>query len=65
VLLIHYPRNENDHIQAANRIKFDELFFLQLRLLRNRMTRREQLPGMVFETVGDYFHGVLPKKTGL
>jgi ATP-dependent DNA helicase RecG len=62
VLKIHWPRNEKEQQQAANRIKFDELFFLQLRLLRNKISRKGQIKGMVFETVGDYFHAFYNQK---
>jgi ATP-dependent DNA helicase RecG len=62
VLQIHYPRNDREKEQAMNRIKFDELFFLQLRLLLNRMSRKKHLKGKVFEKVGDHFHAFYQKK---
>lgn len=53
---IHFPDN-NDALKAAKqRLKFDELFFIQLKLLRNKMYRTQKFKGSVFENVGYYFN---------
>ena len=51
---IHFPKNEQELQAARNRLKFEELFFLQLRLLQIRR-RRDAIKGFPFEQVGDTF----------
>ncbi|RMF24919.1 MAG: ATP-dependent DNA helicase RecG [Bacteroidetes bacterium] len=53
---IHFPRNEAQLEAARRRLKFEELFFLQLRLLRLKKHREQSTPGYVFERVGERFH---------
>lgn len=52
--IIHFPRSEAELQLARNRLKFEELFFLQLRLLQIRR-RRDAIKGYRFGTVGEYF----------
>lgn len=52
---IHFPRREEELQAARNRLKFEELFFLQFRLLRLRKRRHVATRGFVFDRVGDYF----------
>ena len=54
--LIHFPRDEKELQAARNRLKFEELFFLQMRLLQIRRRRKDAIRGFVFETIGDYFN---------
>jgi ATP-dependent DNA helicase RecG len=53
---IHFPRNEQELELARNRLKFEELFFLQLRLLQIKRRRNDTVKGFVFDTIGDYFN---------
>lgn len=53
---IHFPRDEQELEAARNRLKFEELFFLQLRLLQIKRRRHDTVKGFVFETIGDYFN---------
>lgn len=53
---IHFPRDEQELELARNRLKFEELFFLQLRLLQIKRRRNDTVKGFVFDTVGDYFN---------
>jgi ATP-dependent DNA helicase RecG len=53
---IHFPRNQQELNQAIHRLKFEELFFLQLRLLQNRQNRKASIRGYVFSKVGDSFN---------
>ena len=53
---IHFPRNQQELDQAVFRLKFEELFFLQLRLLQNRKKRKTSIRGYVFSKVGDFFN---------
>ncbi len=52
---IHFPKNQKEMVGARNRLKFEELFFLQLRLLQLRSNRKDTLKGYPFTKVGDYF----------
>jgi ATP-dependent DNA helicase RecG len=51
---IHFPKTEQELQAARNRLKFEELFFLQLRLLQIRR-RRDAIKGFCFERVGEAF----------
>jgi len=45
---IHIPENKNLIISAKNRLKFEELFFLQLQILQLKKSRLKAFPGYVF-----------------
>ncbi|HHH54731.1 MAG TPA: ATP-dependent DNA helicase RecG [Bacteroidetes bacterium] len=53
---IHFPKNEKQLANASKRLKFDELFFMQFRLLYSRNIRKDKIKGHTFEKVGDYFN---------
>lgn len=53
---IHIPANADDLRRARNRIKFEELFFLQLTLLRAKVKREETIRGFIFGEVGTLFN---------
>jgi len=53
---IHFPKNETELEKASKRLKFEELFFMQLRLLYSKKQRKAKIKGYVFETVGKYFN---------
>ncbi len=59
---IHFPENEEQRQQASNRLKFEELFFLQLRILQTKKQREQKFKGFVFEKVGDYFNRFYKEK---
>jgi ATP-dependent DNA helicase RecG len=50
---IHFPDSNDDIEKARYRLKFEELFYIQLNLLRYRNRRREITHGFVFGTVGE------------
>lgn len=52
---IHFPRNQEELLAAQNRLKFEELFLLQIRILQQKNGRKASVKGYVFDTVGDYF----------
>lgn len=53
---VHNPTN-NEQLQAARlRLKFEELFYLQLDILRYSRKRTESIGGFRFTRVGDYFN---------
>ena len=49
---IHFPKNQKDLDNATKRLKFEELFFLQLRLLQIRGRRRTTVKGIPFPAIG-------------
>ena len=53
---IHFPQSAERLQQAQYRLKFEELFYLQLGLLRVRNNRKETSHGFVFNTVGEHFN---------
>lgn len=53
---IHFPRNPEMLKKAEFRLKFEELFFIQLKLLKQKGTREKTYRGFVFSKVGDYFN---------
>lgn len=53
---IHFPESAEKLRQAQLRLKFDELFYIQLNILRTATLRRSKLKGIVFPTVGTIFN---------
>lgn len=53
---IHFPNSQEELTKARNRLKFEELFFLQLMLLRAKVKREETVKGFVFGEVGQVFN---------
>ena len=58
---IHFPKNPILLRDAEFRLKFEELFFIQLNILRYSADRKEKLKGFVFTKVGDYLHSFYKK----
>ena len=55
--LIHYPQSATDLDHAKLRLKFEELFYIQLNILRYASDQRRKFRGYIFRHVGDYFNG--------
>ncbi len=53
---IHFPKSQELLAKAQYRLKFEELFFIQLQLLRKKLIRKNKIKGFVFEKVGDTFN---------
>ena len=53
---IHFPQQHDELVHAKNRLKFEELFFLQLILLRAKVKREESVKGFIFGEVGQLFN---------
>ena len=53
---IHFPSDEEAQRKAEYRLKFEELLFLQLRLLQTKLHRSQKLKGLIFPEVGSYFN---------
>ncbi len=53
---IHFPDSKELLEKAKYRLKFEELFYNQLKLLRSNTLRHEAIRGFVFNKVGDVFN---------
>lgn len=53
---IHYPKSLDDVQRAQLRLKFEELFYVQLNILRYANDRKRKYQGYVFNHVGPQFH---------
>ena len=53
---IHFPEDQDRLTAAQNRLKFEELFFIQLQLLMKNLQRKQKIKGFVFEKVGNQFN---------
>lgn len=56
LLNIHFPKSPDLLAKAQYRLKFEELFFIQIQLLRKKLIRKSKIKGYVFEHVGAYFN---------
>ncbi len=56
LLAIHFPSDAGTLKKAVARLKFEELFFIQLSLLRSRQLRLEKTGGHVFPSIGKLFN---------
>ena len=54
---IHFPQNAKELERARVRLKFEELFFVQLNILRYASYQRHKYHGYVFQRIGDVFNG--------
>lgn len=55
LLNVHFPQNAEVHARATYRLKFEELFYIQLNILRFTRQRQQQYSGHVFNRVGETF----------
>ncbi|MBP6567459.1 MAG: ATP-dependent DNA helicase RecG, partial [Saprospiraceae bacterium] len=53
---IHFPQDDSQKELATNRIKFEEFFFVQIRLLQSKIYRQYKYKSAPFATIGDYFN---------
>ena len=54
---IHYPHNTTELQRAQVRLKFEELFYVQLNILRYASDHRRKYRGYIFKRVGEQFNG--------
>ena len=53
---IHFPQNPEKLRKAQFRLKFEELFYVQLNILRYAKDRQRKFRGLLFERVGEVFN---------
>ena len=53
---IHFPQNPERLRKAQYRLKFEELFYIQLNILRYTKDRQRKFRGLCFERVGEVFN---------
>lgn len=59
---IHFPETQASLDAATRRLKFEELFLLQLKLLQLKQRRKDAIKGFVFEKIGDHFNAFFNQK---
>jgi len=52
---IHFPKSQELLARAQFRLKFEELFYVQLQLLIKNMIHKQRIKGFVFDQVGENF----------
>lgn len=62
LLNIHFPQDAQQLQQAQYRLKFEELFYIQLNLLRQRLVRLEKNEGFFFPRIGELFNTFYEKQ---
>ena len=54
---IHFPKSQELLSSAQFRLKFEELFYIQLQLLIKNMLHKQRIKGFVFDRIGSNFTG--------
>lgn len=53
---VHFPKNQELLAKAQFRLKFEELFFVQLQLIRKNLLHKRKIKGFVFDEIGTNFN---------
>jgi len=53
---IHFPQNQEALSKAKFRLKFEELFYIQLQLILKNLINKKKIKGLPFDKVGDHFN---------
>ena len=56
LLNVHFPKSQEHLAKAQKRLKFEELFFIQLQLVRKKLINKAKIKGFPFEKVGENFN---------
>jgi len=56
IINIHLPKTNQVLSEAIKRLKFEELFYLQLQLIKKNISRKEKIKGFTFKKVGNTFN---------
>ncbi len=63
VVAMHFPRSSEQLGLAQNRLKFEELFYIQLRLIKLKIARTEKFKGLILDSsskLHEYYENHLP-----
>ena len=52
---VHYPKSQQDMQKARERLKFEELFYVQLNILRYTANHRRKFKGYLLPRIGEHF----------
>ena len=52
---VHFPVSQNSLSKAQSRLKFEELFYIQIQLILKNFQRKSKIKGYVFPVIGDTF----------
>ena len=55
LLNAHFPKSQEYLTKAQYRLKFEELFFIQLQLLTKKLINKTKIKGVIFQNVGTHF----------
>ena len=53
---IHFPKNQELLARSEFRLKFEELFYIQLQLILKNLIHKSKIKGFSFDSVGNYFN---------
>ncbi len=53
---IHFPKSQAHLARAQYRLKFEELFYIQLQLIRKNLIHKSKIKGYTFDKIGDNFN---------
>ncbi len=56
IFAVHFPSDLKELERATLRLKFEELFFIQLNILKHKVNREKHFRGLVFSKVGEYLN---------
>ena len=56
LLNVHFPQNQHLLSRAQYRLKFEELFYIQLQLIRKNLLHKAKIKGYPFTKVGNHFN---------
>ena len=58
---VHYPKSQQDMQKARERLKFEELFYVQLNILRYTTNHRRKYKGYMLPRIGEHFREFFSK----
>jgi len=58
---VHFPKNQELLSRAQFRLKFEELFYIQLQLIIKNLIHKTKIKGFAFDKVGNYFNTFFKK----
>ena len=58
---VHYPKSQQDMQKARERLKFEELFYVQLNILRYTANHKRKYKGYMLPRIGEHFREFFSK----